>query len=73
MKVKLDKFCNHWDEAALETLGSEFYMMDLMSAQPITNIDGTSILDYLMFDGNMVVEVPETVEQSVAYFKAPWD
>lgn len=73
MKVKLDKFCNYWDEAALETLGSEFDMMNLMSAQPITNIDGTSILDYLVFDDGLIVEVPEIIEESVAYFKAPWD
>ena len=62
-----------WDAAALETLGSEFYMMDLLDAQPITNTDGSSILDYLVFDGEMEIDVPEKVVQEVTYFKAPWD
>lgn len=73
MQVQLSKFCNMWDEAALETLGSEFSMMDLMQAQPIVNADGTSIIDYLVFDGNSVVIVPETIEESSTYFKAPWE
>lgn len=73
MKVKLDKFVNYWDEASLETLGSEFNMMELISAQCISSADGSSILDYLVFDGNMEVEVPEQTTQEVHYFKAPWD
>lgn len=73
MKVKLKKFINYWDEAALATLGSEFYMMDLLGAQTITNADGSSVLDYIVFDDGMGVEVPATVEQGVTYFKAPWD
>lgn len=30
MKVKLSRFCHYWDEAALETLVSEFEMMNLI-------------------------------------------
>lgn len=73
MKVKLNKFVNYWDEAALQTLGSEFYMMDLLGAQAITNEDGSSVLDYIVFDDGLEVNVPDSVEQSVTYFKAPWD
>ena len=73
MKVTLNKFTTMWDEAALETLGSEFYMMDLLDAQPIINPDGSSILDYLVFDGEIEIDVPEKVAQEVTYFKAPWD
>lgn len=73
MKHKLGKFVGTWDEASLETLGSEFSMMELISAQRISSADGSSILDYLVFDGNMEVEVPEQVTQEVRYFKAPWD
>ena len=73
MKVKLGTFTNCWDHAALDTLGSEFYMSDLMRAQPVTSATGASILDYLVFDGGTEIEVPETVVQSTEYFKAPWD
>lgn len=73
MIVTLNKFTHMWDEASLETLGSEFNMMELISAQRISSADGSSILDYLVFDGNMEVEVPEQVAQEVHYFKAPWD
>lgn len=73
MIVTLNKFTHMWDEASLETLGSEFNMMELISAQRISSADGSSILDYLVFDGNMEVEVPEQVTQEVHYFKAPWD
>ena len=73
MKITLNKFTHMWDEASLETLDSEFDMMDLINAQPITSADGSSILDYLVFDGNMEVEVPEQVTQEARYFKAPWD
>ena len=73
MRVALNKFTHMWDEASLETLGSEFDMMELISAQPITSADGSSILDYLVFDGNMEVNVPEQTAQEVRYFKAPWD
>ncbi len=71
--MKLQKFINYWDEAALATLGSEFYMMDLLGAQMITNEDGSSIHDYITFDDGLEVEVPVSVEQSVTYFKASWD
>lgn len=73
MLYTLDKFTNMWDEAALETLGSEFLMMDLLSAQMITNPDGSSLLDYLVFDGESVINVPEKTVEESAYFKAPWD
>lgn len=73
MKVKLGEFTNYWDEAALQTLGSEFYMMDLLGAQPITNADGSSILDYLVLDDRAEIVVPDSVGQRVKYFKAPWD
>lgn len=73
MEYKLDKFTTTWDEASLECLGNEFLMMDLISAQMITNADGASLLDYLVFDGEQVINVPEKVIQEAAYFKAPWD
>lgn len=72
MKTKLGKFTYMWDEAALETLDSEFEMSTLMAAQPVTSADGASILDYVIFDGGMEVEVPDKVEE-LSYFKAPWD
>mgnify|MGYP001771585830 FL=1 len=73
MEYKLDKFTTTWDEASLETLGSEFLMIDLMSAQKITNADGASLLDYLVFDGEQVINVPEQIVQESTYFKAPWE
>lgn len=73
MIYKLNEFTNMWDEAALETLGSEFNMMDLLSAQSITASDGSSILDYVVFDSNTKINVPDSVVQEVKYFKAPWD
>ena len=73
MIYKLNEFTNMWDEAALETLGSEFNMMDLLSAQSITASDGSSILDYVIFDSNTEINVPDSVVQDVKYFKAPWD
>ena len=73
MDYKLDKFTTTWDEASLETLGGEFLMMDLMASQMITNADGSSILDYIVFDGEQVITLPkQTIEQST-YFKAPWE
>ena len=73
MEYKLDKFTTTWDEASLECLGNEFLMMDLMSGQMITNADGASLLDYLVFDGEQVINVPEKVIQEATYFKAPWE
>lgn len=73
MLYTLDKFTTMWDEASLETLGSEFLMMDLLSAQMITNPDGSSLLDYLVFDGESVINVPEKTVEESTYFKAPWD
>ena len=73
MKVTLDTFTYTWDMASLETLGSEFYIMDLLSAQPITNEDGSSILDDIVFYGNLQVDVPESVVEETNYFKAPWE
>lgn len=73
MLYTLDKFTTMWDEASLETLGSEFLMMDLLSAQMITNPDGSSLLDYLVFDGERTISVPEKTVDSSTYFKAPWD
>lgn len=73
MIYKLNEFTNMWDEAALETLGSEFNMMDLLYAQSITASDGSSILDYVVFDSNTKINVPDDVVQEVKYFKAPWD
>lgn len=73
MKTKLGTFTNTWDAAALETLGSEFYMTDLMTAQKVTSATGESILDYLVFDGGLEIEVPDAVIQETEYFKAPWD
>ena len=73
MDFKLDKFTTTWDEASLETLGSEFLMMDLMASQKITKADGSSILDYIVFDGGQVITLPEQVVQEATYFKAPWD
>lgn len=73
MKVKLENFINYWDAAALTTLGSEFYMMDLLGAQEISAEDGSSILDFVSFDDGLEINVPESVTQEVAYFKAPWD
>ena len=73
MQYKLDKFTTTWDEASLETLGSEFLMMDLMEAQEITKADGSSLLDYIVFDGGQTITLPvKTVEEST-YFKAPWE
>ena len=73
MKYKLNEFTTTWDEAALETLGSEFNMMDLLAAQAITASNGSSILDYVVFDLNTTINVPDAVVQEVKYFKAPWD
>ena len=73
MKYKLNEFTTMWDEAALETLGSEFNMMDLLAAQFITASNGSSILDYVVFDLNAEINVPDVVVQEVKYFKAPWD
>lgn len=73
MQYTLDKFTTMWDEASLETLGSEFLMMDLLSAQMITNPDGSSLLDYLVFDGERTISVPEKTVEESTYFKAPWD
>lgn len=71
MKVKLDKFTYTWDMASLELLNSEFKMMDLLRAQKITNEDGSSILDDIVFYGNREVEMPES-NNIIDYFKAPW-
>lgn len=73
MKVKLSRFCHYWDEAALETLGSEFEMMNLMQSQPITKVTCESILDDFTFDIPPVVEVPSVLKEKTKYFKAPWD
>lgn len=73
MEYKLDKFTHMWDEASLETLGSEFLMMDLMDSQIITKADGSSLLDYLVFDGEQMITLPEKTVQESTYFKAPWD
>ena len=73
MKYKLNDFTNMWDAAAFETLSSEFNMMDLLAAQDITASNGSSILDYVVFDSNTEINVPDSVVQEVKYFKAPWD
>ena len=73
MKYTLNEFTTMWDEAALETLGSEVNMMDLLAAQSITSLNGSSILDYLVFDPNTEINVPDSTVQGVKYFKAPWD
>ena len=73
MEYRLDKFTTTWDEASLECLESEFLMMDLMESQMITNADGSSILDYLVFDGVQIINVPQQVVQEATYFKAPWE
>lgn len=74
MKKQLSRFCHYWDEAALETLGSEFQMHSLMQAQTITNANTCeSILDDITFDVPPVVEVPNEVIEQSKYFKAPWD
>ena len=73
MQYRLDKFTTTWDEASLETLGSEFLMMDLLSAQVITNPDGSSLLDYLVFDGEQTIALPEQTVEEATYFKAPWE
>lgn len=73
MEYKLSKFTTMWDEAALETLGSEFEMMSLLSAQDITEPDGSSILDCLVFEGGMSVSVPEKAVAESTYFRAPWE
>lgn len=70
---RLSQFTFCWDAAALETLGSEFDMMDLLNAQSITNIDGSSILDYVVFDGGIEINLPQNITNEVKYFKAPWD
>lgn len=71
MKVRLDKFTYTWDMASLELLKSEFKMMDLLRAQKITNEDGSSVLDDIVFYGDREVEMPES-NKTVDYFKAPW-
>lgn len=71
MKVKLDKFTYTWDMASLELLKSEFKMMDLLRAQKITNEDGSSILDDIVFYGSREVEMPAN-SNVIDYFKAPW-
>ena len=71
MKVKLDKFTYTWDMASLELLKSEFKMMDLLHAQKITNEDGSSILDDIVFYGGREVEMPAS-DKTIDYFKAPW-
>ena len=73
MEYKLDQFTTTWDEASLETLGREFLMMDVMSAQKITKADGSSVLDYIVFDGGQVITLPDKTVQEATYFKAPWD
>ena len=73
MEYKLGTFTTTLDEASLETLGSEFLMMDLMASQKITNADGASLLDYLVFDGGQVITLPEKTVQESTYFKAPWE
>ena len=73
MEYKLDQFTTTWDEASLETLGREFLMMDVMSAQKITKADGSSVLDYIVFDGEQVITLPDKTVQEATYFKAPWD
>ena len=71
MKVKLDKFTYTWDMASLELLKSEFKMMDLLRAQKITNEDGSSVLDDIVFYGGREVEMPAS-DKTIDYFKAPW-
>ena len=44
-----------------------------MAAQKVTASSGESILDDVLFDGGLIVEVPEQTVQEVQYFKAPWD
>ena len=73
MQYKLNEFTTTWDEASLETLGSEFLMMDLMSAQEITQANGSSLLDYLVFDGGQMITLPEKTVEEATYFKAPWE
>ena len=73
MDYKLGTFTTTWDEASLECLGSEFLMMDLIAAQKITSADGSSILDYIVFDGEQVITLPEKTVQESTYFKAPWE
>ena len=73
MEYKLGKFTTTWDEASLETPGSEFLMMDLISAQMITKAGGSSLLDYLVFDGEKVINLPEKTVEEATYFKAPWE
>ena len=73
MEYKLDKFTTTCDEASLETLGSEFLMMDLMSAQKITKADGSSLLDNIVFDGEQVITLPKQTIEQATYFKAPWE
>lgn len=73
MLYQLGKFVNMWDEASLEALGSEFYMMDLLHAQKITNEDGSSICDDLSFEGGRVVNVPESLVYESSFFRAAWE
>ena len=73
MEYKLNQFTTTWDEASLETLGSEFLMMDLMASQMITKADGSSLLDNIVFDGEQIINVPQQVVQESTYFKAPWE
>ena len=73
MDYKLGTFTTTWDEASLETLGSEFLMMDLMSAQKITKADGSSLLDNIVFDGEQVITLPKQTIEQATYFKAPWE
>ena len=73
MEYKLGKFTTTWDEASLETLGNELLLMDLLSAQRITSADGSSLLDYLVFDGEQTITLPEQTVEDATYFKAPWE
>ena len=73
MKVQLSRFCHYWDEAALETLGSEFNMHLLMQEQIISTVNCESILDDITFDVPPIVNVPDAIVEQSKYFKAPWD
>lgn len=73
MDYKLGTFTTTLDEASLETLGSEFLMMDLMASQMITKADGSSLLDNIVFDGEQIINVPQQVVREATYFKAPWE
>lgn len=71
-KYKLGSYTHTWDKAALETLGTEFLIDELLNAQSISLANGASVLDDFIFDSNRIVELP-VVESTVNYFKAPWD